>query len=91
VVPSIPLPSALKVTVVEGDTVLLIACRIVVPGVVAPLLPCHEIVQPPLCLPRSLALLPATKILLAVFGNGRIPLARQPVSLAQTLIVRQRR
>jgi hypothetical protein len=47
----------------------LIACRIVVPGVVAPLLPCHEIVQPPLWLPISFALLPATKILLAVFGS----------------------
>src|SRR4029079_10239361 len=50
--PSIPAPVALNVTVVDAATVLRMPCRIVVPVVVAPLAPCHEIVQPPVSRPR---------------------------------------
>src|SRR5438046_5330027 len=68
-----PLPSRLKVTVVPGDTAARMPCRTVVPVVVAPDEPCHEIVQPPLWLPMSSALLPATKIFGAVLGSGSTP------------------
>ena len=49
--------SALNVAV---GTTCLIPSRIVVPVVVAPEPPCQVMLQPPIWLPRSLALLPAT-------------------------------
>jgi hypothetical protein len=41
-----------------------------VPLVMAPLDPCHEIVQPPHWLPRSSAFFPATWILRVIFESG---------------------
>ena len=41
----------------------LIASSTVVPSVGRPVEPCHEIVQPPHCMPRSSAARPATRML----------------------------
>ena len=68
----IPDPFALNVTVVDGPTVLRMPCRIVVPGVMGPLPPCQEMVQPPLWWPMLSAFLPATKMRLLSRASGRM-------------------
>jgi len=54
-----PEPSREYVTDAPPRTAARIPCRIVVPVVIAPLPPCHVIVQPPHWLPRSSAFRPA--------------------------------
>ena len=49
--------------------------RMVVPGVMAPVLPCHSIVQPPHWMPMSSAASPATKISGASFFSGKAALS----------------
>src|SRR4051812_37298880 len=70
--PSMPSPVLLYVTCEALVTADLMPCRIVVPGVIAPLEPCQLIVQPPLWLPMSSADLPATKTF-ADLASGSTP------------------